>query len=152
MQQLTQQLGTLLLGAIPTILLFVVLVAAYQFLIQRPLATALEERNRRTKGAVEDARRAIALAEERAGEYATKLRQARAEVYKARELRVKQWTAERDAALEIARKAAGQKVGEARAALDAEAAAARRSIESSIGELAAQAVRAVMPAAAGGAR
>ena len=49
---------------------------------------------------MEDAQKAIAQAEARAAEYADRLRQARAEVYKVREQRVKQWNAERDAALE----------------------------------------------------
>jgi len=65
---------------------------------------------------------------------------------------VKQWTAERDATLDTARKAAGQRVSEARADLDAEAAQARKSIEASAGELASQVVRAILPAAAGSSR
>ena len=117
MQEIIQQVGTLLLGAVPTILLFIVLVLAYQFLVQGPLTATLKERRARTEGAVEDAHKAIAQAEARAAEYAAKLRQARAEVFKVREQRVKQWNAERDAALDAARKTAGQKVNQARVAL-----------------------------------
>jgi F-type H+-transporting ATPase subunit b len=132
--------------------LFIVLVLAYQFLVQGPLTATLKQRRALTVGAIEDAQKAIARAEERAAEYAAKLRQARAEVYKVREQRVKQWTAERDAMLDAARKAAGQKVALARVDLDAEAAQARKSIEASAGELASQVVRAVLPAAAGSSR
>jgi F-type H+-transporting ATPase subunit b len=85
MQEISQQLGTLFVSAVPTILLFIVLVIAYQFLIQGPLGATLKERRARTDGAVEDAQKAIAVAEVRAEEYAAKLRQARAEVYKVRE-------------------------------------------------------------------
>ena len=152
MQEISQQLGTLLLSAVPTVLLFILLVAVYQFLIQAPLGAALKERRARTEGAVEEAHKAIAQAEARAAEYAAKLRQARAEVYKVREQRVKQWSAERDGALEAARKAAGLKVAQARTELDAEAAQARQSIQASAGDLANQVVRAVLPAAAGGSR
>lgn len=133
-------------------LLFVTLVLAYQFLVQGPLSATLKQRRARTVGAIEDAQKAIEQSEARAAEYAAKLRQARAEVYKVREQRVKQWTAERDAALEAARKAAGQKVAQARVELEAEAAQARQSIEASAGELASQVVRAVLPAAAGSSR
>jgi F-type H+-transporting ATPase subunit b len=94
---------------VPTVLLFIVLVLAYQFLVQGPLTATLKERRARTEGAIEDAHKAIAQAEARAAEYAAKLRQARAEVYKVREQRVKQWNAERDAALDAARKAAGSR-------------------------------------------
>ena len=64
-------------------------------------------------------------AEAKAAEYAAKLRQARGEVFKIREERVKQWNAERDAALDVARKAASLKVSEAKAELEAEAAHAK---------------------------
>ena len=152
MQLIFQQLGAMFVGAIPTTLLFIVLVLAYQFLVQGPLTATLAKRRALTEGAMEDAQKAIAEAEARTAEYAAKLRQARAEVYKLREQRVKQWNAERDAQLDAARKAAGLKVTEARAALDAEAAAARQTIMGSAADLAGQVVRAVLPAAAGGSR
>ena len=152
MQEIIQQLGTLLLGSVPTILLFIVLVLSYQFLIQGPLSKTLAERRARTEGAIEDAHRAIAQAEARAAEYADKLRQARTEVYKVREQRVKQWNAERETALETARKATTLRVSQARAELDAEAAQARQAIQASAGDLADRVVRAVLPLAAGGSR
>ena len=152
MQQIIQQLGAMFVGAIPTTLLFIVLVLAYQFLVQGPLTATLQKRRALTEGAMEDAQKAIAQAEARTAEYAAKLRQERAEVYKVREQRVKQWNAERDAALEVARKAAGLKVSQARAELDAETAAAKQTILGSAGDLAGQVVRAVLPMAAGGSR
>jgi len=65
---------------------------------------------------------------------------------------VKQWSAERDSALEVARKAAGAKVSLAKAELEAEAAQARIAIQASAGDLARQVMCAVLPAAAGGSR
>ena len=152
MQDVVQQLGQLLVGAIPTALLFIVLVICYQFLIQTPLTAVLARRRAHTEGAMEDSRKAIALAEAKAAEYAERLRQARADALKLREQRVKQWQAERDAALDTARQSAGDKVRQAKAALEAEAASARDAIQASVAELAGQAVRAVLPAAAGGSR
>ena len=152
MQEIFQQIGNLFVGAIPTILLFIVLVIAYQFLVQGPLTATLKQRRALTEGAIEDAHKAIAQAEARAAESAAKLRQARAEVYKVREQRVKQWNTERDAALDAARKTAGLKVNQAKTELEAEAAAARLTIQASAGELARQVVLAVMPSAAGGSR
>jgi F-type H+-transporting ATPase subunit b len=152
MDAILQQVGTLMLGAVPTILLFIVLVLAYQFLVQGPLSRTLAERRARTSGAVEEAHKAIARAEQRAREYAEKLRQARAEIFKAREQRIQQWNAERDAALNEARKAAGAKVAQAKTGIEAETATARQTIQASSGELAGQVVRAVLPLAAGGTR
>jgi F-type H+-transporting ATPase subunit b len=152
MQDIVQQLGELLAGAIPTALLFIVLVVAYQFLIQGPLTAVLAKRRALTEGAMEDARKAIAAAEAKAQEYAERLRQARAEAWKLREQRMKQWNAERDSALDAARHAAGEKVRQAKGELEAEAAAARAALEAAVADLAGQAVRAVLPAAAGGSR
>ena len=152
MQDIFQQIGALLIGAIPTILLFIVLVLAYQFLVQGPLTATLQQRRARTEGALEDAQKAIAQAEARAAEYAAKLREARAEVYKVREQRVKQWNAEREAALDAARKTSGLRVNQSRAELEAEAVAARKVIQASAADLANQVVLAVLPLAAGGSR
>jgi len=152
MEDILQQVGDLMLGAIPTALLFAVLVLAYQFLVQGPLSRTLAERRARTEGAIEDAHKAIALAEARATEYADKLRHARAEIYKLREQRAKQRNAEREAALDAARKTAGSKVSQAKAELEAEAAHARQAIQASGADLANQMVRAVLPLAAEGSR
>ncbi|MGH9518411.1 MAG: ATP synthase F0 subunit B [Terriglobales bacterium] len=140
------------LASVPTALLFLVLVVCYQLLVQKPLTATLKERRARTDGAMEAAGQAIARAEARAAEYAEKLRQARAELMKARDQRLKQWSAERDAALEIARHAASQRVAGARAELEGETAKARQTIQGAAAELASQVVRAVMPATAGGSR
>ena len=152
MQEIAQQVGAYLVGAIPTAGLFVVLVLAYQFLVQGPLTETLKKRRGLTLGALEDARKAIELAEKRTAEYADKLRLARADAYKLREQRVKQWTTERDAALDSARHAAGAKVSRAKAEVESEAASARQTIQATVSDLAGQAVRAVLPAAIGGSR
>jgi F-type H+-transporting ATPase subunit b len=152
MEEILKQLGTLLLGAVPTVLLFIVMVIAYQLLVQGPLSKTLKERRARTEGAVEDAHKAIARAEERAAEYANKLRHARAEIFKMREQRIKQWNAERDAALDTARKASSVKVSQAKAELQTEAGQARQAIQASAADLAHRVVRAVLPLAAGGTR
>jgi F-type H+-transporting ATPase subunit b len=137
---------------VPTALLFLVLVFAYQFLIQGPLTAVLAKRRALTEGAMEDARNAIAEAESKAADYAERLRLARADVYKLRERRIEQWSAERDTALDAARKAAGDKVRQAKAEIEADAVAARKVIQSATADLAGLAVRAVLPAAAGGSR
>ena len=152
MQDILQAIERYLIGAMPTAALFIVLVIAYQFLMQKPLTAMLAKRRALTEGAMEDARKAVAEAEAKAQEYAERLRQARAGAYKLREQRTKQWGTERDAALDAARQAAGQKVREAQAELEAEAAAARATLQASAADLAGRAVRAVLPATAGGSR
>ena len=152
MQEVIQQLGELLRGSLPTLILFILLVLAYQFLVQGPLSRTLAERRARTSGAVEEANKAIAAAESKADDYANNLRQARAEVFRVREQRLQQWAHERDTVLDAARKKALQRVLEAKLALESEAVAARKTLMAGADQLAEQVVRAVMPAAAGGSR
>jgi len=152
MQEIIQQVVALLIGSIPTLLLFIVLVVAYQLLVQGPLSRTLAVRRARTTGAIEEAHKAIAAAEAKTAEYAQKLRLARAEVFKVREARLQQWSQERDQALDVARKAAGERVAQAKTALLAEAEAARKTLLAGADQLAEQVVRAVLPATAGGSR
>jgi len=152
MQEIFQQVGTLLLGALPTLILFILLVLAYHFLVQKPLSKTLAERRARTTGAIEEAHKAIAAAEAKTADYANKLRLARAEVFKIREKRLQQWTQERDQVLEAARKSASHQVFEAKLGIAAEVEAARKTLLAGADKLAEQVVRAVLPAAAGGSR
>ncbi len=157
MQEIILQVGALLLGSVPTLLLFIALVVAYQLLVHAPLSRTLAARRARTLGAVEDAQRAIAEAEARAAEYAEQLRLARAEIFRAREQKLQQWAADREAALAQAREQSARRVAQSRESLAAEVAVARQTLLASADELAMQVVRALLPdsrgpVAAGGAR
>jgi len=148
LDELFRQLGGLVLGSVPTMIIFLILVAAYRYILYGPLVKTLAERKARTIGALEAAHAAIAAADAKAQEYEAKLRAARAEIFHQREQRVQQWMAQKEAALADSRRAAQGRVAEARAGIEAEAAAARRQIESVAGQLAAQVLRAVLPAQA----
>jgi F-type H+-transporting ATPase subunit b len=147
MDELLRQLGDLIIGALPTLILFIVLVLAYRFVLYGALVKVRAERRSRTVGAIEASRQAIAAADVRAQEYEAKLRAARAEILRHRELRVQQRNIDKDTALAAARLAAQQRVREAQAALEAQTADARRQIEISAGQLAAQVLAAVLPPA-----
>jgi len=153
--ELLRQLGDLVLGSVPTMILFVLLVLAYRFLLYKPLMRTLAERRELTLGAVEKAHAAIAAADAKSQEYEAKLRAARAEIFHRREQRLQQWNAQRDAALAAARQAAQERVAAARQAIEAETASARHQIESSVDQLAGQILKAILPpelASAEGAR
>jgi F-type H+-transporting ATPase subunit b len=145
MDQILNQLGGLVLGSVPTMVLFLILVVAYGLLVRRPLDRVLGERRVRTSGAVEQARDAIAQAEAKTADYEDRLRRAKAEIYAAREARLKQWAAERDQALGEARAATLEKVQAAKGEIEQSVAAARRQIEEMSAELSEQIMRAVLP-------
>jgi F-type H+-transporting ATPase subunit b len=146
MDEILNQIGGLVLGSVPTMILFLLLVVAYGLLVRRPLDRVLAERRARTTGAVEQARDAISQAEAKAADYEDKLRRAKAEIFGAREKRMKQWVGERDQALSEARAATMEKVQAAKAEIDQSVVAARRQIEEMSAELSEQIMRAVLPA------
>jgi F-type H+-transporting ATPase subunit b len=143
--ELLRQLGDLVLGSVPTMIIFLFLVFAYRYILYGPLVKTLAERRARTTGALEAAHAAIAAADAKSQEYEAKLRAARAEIFHQREQRVQQWTAQKDAALASARMAAQERVAHARSGIEAEAEAARKQIEGAAGQLAAQVLQAVLP-------
>ncbi|MGA7524388.1 MAG: ATP synthase F0 subunit B [Acidobacteriaceae bacterium] len=145
MDELLHQLGDLALGSVPTLILFILLVLAYRFILYGRLQQIRAERRERTAGALEKSRLAIAEADVRAQEYEARLRAARAEIFRAREQRIRQWNAERENALAAARLAAQQRVSAAQTALQGQGAEARKQIEASAGQLSAQVLAAVLP-------
>lgn len=145
---LLRQLGDLVLGSVPTMIIFLVLVIAYRYILYGSLVKTLSDRRERTTGAIEAANAAIAEADARTQEYEAKLRAARAEIFHHREQRMQQWTAEKDRALASTRLAAQERVAQAKAGIEAEAASARQHIEKAAGPLAAQVLQAVLPSRA----
>lgn len=145
MDEILHQLGDLIVGSIPTMIIFVTLVLAYRILVFGPLSRTLAARRERTKGAVERAAAAIAAADVKAQEYEAKLRAARADIFRHRDHRIQQWNAERESALASARLSAQERVRLAHAALEAQAADARRQVEGSTEQLASQILQAVLP-------
>ena len=146
MDTILRQLGGLVLGSVPTMILFLLLILAYNVLVRRPLDSLLAERRARTSGAVEQARGAIAAAEAETTVYEDKLRSARTELFRAREERLKQWNTERDVALDEVRRTALDRVKAARVEIEASAVAARGQIEGLSSELSARVIAAVLPA------
>ncbi len=119
MDSTLQQLGELLLGAVPTVILLALLYGLYTVIVHKPLRAVLAERRSKTEGAVEQSRADIAAAEARTAEYEQKLREARAAVFRAQEAR-------RQAALQ----ARTQAVNEARVKAQAQVQTAKKDIES----------------------
>jgi F-type H+-transporting ATPase subunit b len=146
MDEILRQLGELVLGSVPTMILFILLVIAYGVLVRRPLDRILADRRARTTGAVEQAKGAIAAAEAETSAYEEKLRKARAEIFEARERKLKQWNAERDTALEQVRKAAQESIRGAKQGIEASVAEARNQIEGASAELSSRVLAAVLPA------
>jgi F-type H+-transporting ATPase subunit b len=146
MDQILNQLGELVLGAVPTMILFILLVAAYGLLVRRPLDGVLAERRARTLGAVERARSSIASAEAETTAYEDKLRAAKAEIFQGRDQKLKQWNAEREAALAQVRQHMQERVRGARNEIEQSAQEARLQIVAVSDDLSSRVLNAVLPA------
>ena len=146
MDVILNELGGLALGSVPTILLFLLLIAAYNFLVLGPLKRVLAERRARTSGAIEQAKGAMSAAEAETAVFEDKLRAAKAEIFKAREEKLRRWNADHEAALEAARAVTQQRVEAARKEIERSTATARQQIEGASAALSAQILRAVLPA------
>ena len=144
MDQTLKQVGELLLGAIPTVIILLLLYAAYAFLVGHPLRRILAQRRGLTEGAILKARADVAAAEARTAEYEERLREARSAIFKAAEARRQAAQQARDAVIAQAREAAHQQIRAAQAAIDDEIAVARTTLQSESERLAAQIIQAVL--------
>src|SRR6202158_4093677 len=118
MDQTLRQLGELLLGAVPTVILLATLYILYTFLVYRPLTAVLAERRSRTQGAMERARADIAAAEARTADYEQRLAEARQKIFKNQEARRQQATQSRTQAVNQARARAQEQVKQTRTVIE----------------------------------
>lgn len=149
--EIFRQVGELLLFSVPTIICLLVVWGAYRVLVYNKLQQILAERHARTEGAVEQAKAAIASAEERTAEYEKKLREARGQIYAAQENARNRMIEQRSDALAEARRQAEKMIKDARATLDEDIAAAKAGLQKQAETLADQIVQSVLrPASAVG--
>ena len=153
MEETLKQVGGLLLGAVPTVLLLLTVLAAYRVLVHEPLGRVLEERYKRSAGALEKARADVAAAEARTAEYEQRLRDARLAIYKAQEARRQKALEARAAAVTQARERGEALVRQAKATMEADLATAKGTLQAEISRLADQVIQSVLkPATAAGGR
>src|SRR6516165_10217337 len=144
MDPLLRQVGDLLLGAVPTVVIFLLLYAIYSALVGKPRRRLLDERRERTEGAVLKARADIAAAESKTQEYEQRLREARQAIFKAQEVRRQAAQKARAAAVAEARERAQQQVREARAAIERDMAEARQHLQAESESMASEIIRTIL--------
>ena len=150
MDETLHQLGGLLLGAVPTVILLALLYTLYTHLVHKPLQRVLAERRSKTEGAVEKSRADIAAAEARTAEYEQRLREARAKLFYAQEKRRQAALDARAQAVQEARNNAQWQVAAAKKAIEADRAAAQASLRVEAAALAQEIVRRVLQPAGTG--
>jgi len=150
MDQTLQQLGELLLGSVPTVILLTLLYISYTWIVHRPLQRVLAERRSKTEGAIEKSKSDIGRAEARTDEYEQRLREARAAVFKAQEAKRQAAIQARALAVNQARTSAQARVQAAKTEIEGERATAETRLQAEAAALALEIVRRVLqPAGAG---
>ncbi len=144
MEQTLRQLGELLLGAVPTVILLGTLSVLYTFLVHRPLTAVLAERRNCTQGAMEKARADVAAAEARTADYEHRVREARLKVFRNQEMRRQQALQARAEAVHQARDRVQQQIQQARAGIEEAKKQAVSGLEAEAGRLASEIVRTVL--------
>ena len=146
MQGIGHQLGELFLGAAPTVLIILLFYFILRAIFFQPLLKVMAERDARSIGAQKAAEAAQAAAAEKVNQYQEALKQARAQVYGEQEAARKKLLEERNAQVKAARAKATTEVDAAKQRIDAEFASARRDMEATIGQLAAEIVTRILQA------
>jgi len=144
MDETLRQLGVLVLGSIPTIILFLILYAAYRSLVHQPLQKVLAERRALTEGALEQARADIAAAEARTAEYERNLREAQMAIFKLQENQRQAALLARGNALAEVRSLAGARVEQAKAALAEEVTQAKGTLQAESQRLSSEIIRSIL--------
>ncbi len=135
-----------MLGAVPTMLLFLVTLAAYRFLVHAPLTKVLRERYSKTQGAIENAAAAVAAAEQKTTEYEERLRVARADILHELREHLDKVHLESELTLAQARASAQERTAAAKIAIEQSMQAARLELDALIGELSAEILKRILPA------
>ncbi|MFZ1052943.1 MAG: ATP synthase F0 subunit B [Candidatus Sulfotelmatobacter sp.] len=144
MDETLRQLGGLLLGAVPTVILLALLYVLYKTIVHKPLRRVLDERRSKTEGAVEKSRADIAAAEARTSEYEQRLREARATLFRAQEARRKEALDARTVAMNEARTKAQAQVQAAKADIEKDREAAQTGLQGQVQALAIEIMRRVL--------
>ena len=144
MDETLRQLGGLLLGSVPTIILLALLYLLYTFIVHKPLRRVLDERRSKTEGAVEKSRADIAAAEARTSEYEQRLREARAALFRAQEARRRAALDARAAAMHEARIQAQAQVKAAKADIERDRQTAQTGLQDQVQALATEIMRRVL--------
>ncbi len=138
MDAILDELGQLLLEALPTLLLLVILHFYLKWVFYRPLDRVLQQRHDATEGARRAAEESLARAEEKAAEYEASLQAARTELYLEQDAARKRLAQQQSAALAEARKEAEAMVSVAKDELALEAERARQGLRAESEALAEQ--------------
>jgi F-type H+-transporting ATPase subunit b len=144
MDVILQQLGQLLLKAVPTFILVVLLQFYLKRVFFKPLEKVLQQRYEATEGAQKAAEESLARASSKTAEYEAALGAARTEVYRTQEQLNKQLQEQQSAQIAEARRSSDAAVKAAKAELERDVEAAKAALARESETLATQIAESVL--------
>ena len=138
MDKTLQDLAEILLKAVPTLLLFTILLIYLKFMFFTPLQKVLAKRREATEGARESAEAGLKSATLRTAEYEAKIRDARTEIYKEQEQMRRRWLDQQTAMIQETRVKAQAAVAVAKQQIEGDIAIAKQDLAGSSNVLAGQ--------------
>ena len=118
MEKMLTQLAHLFLESVPTVVFVFIAFIVLDRLLFRPLSRILEERDRMTRGALEQAEKQMQKAEAKARQYEETLLRAHRETYQRREGLRREFQANRESVVQQARDRADATLQETRTQVD----------------------------------
>jgi len=144
MDKTLQELGELLLKAVPTFILLVLLHFYLKRVFFRPLDKALQARNDAVEGARKLAEETQQRAERLLAEYEDALRRARADIYRDQEEIRRKWSQEHTAAAETSQRKAEALLKDSRAQLQLDVAEAKTALAAESDRLSGKIVESIL--------
>jgi F0F1-type ATP synthase membrane subunit b/b' len=141
---LLRELGRIALYALPTSFLVILLCIYLKVMYFKPFQKMLAERYEATEGARKAAEESLSRANAKAAEFDEALTKARQDIYSEQEQYLKKLQAQQASDTETARKAAEERLTQARLQLHAEATAARETLAAQSDLLASQIADAIL--------
>lgn len=138
MDSTLNQLGGILLNAVPTVILLLVVFLYLKWMFFRPLEKVLAERKLATTGTREKAEALLAKAGQTAAAIEAELKKARESIYQEQEEARRRWSSDQTAQLDQARNSAREAIHQAKMQLETETAAAKRELSATAESLAEQ--------------
>lgn len=138
MQEIFVALQGIIVRAIPTFILVILLHWYLKKVLFEPMQAVLEERRKKTEGAVEGSEAALAGVQAKLAEYEKKLGDARAAIFQEQEAGRKQLADQQAAAVEAAKASAASELAAFKTKLAAEVAEAKQTLSAQADALAEQ--------------
>lgn len=141
---IAEQLVSLLLQAVPTVIIILVFYVFLHYNLFKPLLQVMEERSARIEGARRASESSQAAAQEKERAYLEALKKARADVYAEQDAARRGVLEERAALLRATRNKANERIKEAKTRIRAELAEARKQLERESESLGAEIARTIL--------